>query len=157
MSQAQVQVEDRRLIVPDEVFFKDYLSSNKNLAQKTVDDLIDNIRRAILGRQNINDGEKSAFLVSLGEASEAFRLLKTAAEVAEFIEDHTNTKKLNEALSGFIKSLIMTYYNIKEDREPFNEIWRDLYYLLVMSYTELLDEFIKDLGDRISTLNSKKS
>ncbi|MFP3319994.1 MAG: hypothetical protein RXO24_05485 [Acidilobus sp.] len=142
-------MEDRRIIVPDEIFFNEYLRSNKDLAQKVVDDLIDNIRVAVLGRQNINDGEKSAFLVSLGEASEAFKLLKTATEVAEFIEDHTNTKKLNEALSGFIKSLITAYYNIKEDREPFDEIWRDVYYLLVMSYTELLDEFIKDLGDRI--------
>jgi hypothetical protein len=148
MSQAQVQVEDR-IIVPDEIFFNEYLRSNKDLAQKVVDNLIDNIRVAILGRQNINDGEKSAFLVSLGEASEAFKLLKTVAEAAEYIEDHTNTKKLNEALSGFIKSLITAYYNIKEDREPFDEIWRDVYYLLVMSYTELLDEFIKDLGDRI--------
>jgi hypothetical protein len=158
MSQAQVQVEERsRVVVPDEIFFKEYLRSNKVLAQKVVDDLIDNIRWATWSRQNIKDGEKSAFLVNLGEASEAFKLLKTATEVAEYIEDHTYTKKLNEALSGFIRYLINTYYNIKEDREPFDEIWRDLYYLVVMSYTELLNEFIKDLGDRISMLKSKKS
>jgi hypothetical protein len=154
MSQAQVQ-EDRRL-VPEEAFFE-YLRSNKELAQKVVDDLIDNIRTTVWSKQNINDGIKSVFLINLGEASEAFRLLRTAAEVAEYTEDHVNLKKLNEALSGFIKGLIILYYNIKEDREPFNEVWRDLYYSLVLPFTELLDESIKDLGDRISTLKSKKS
>jgi len=111
---------------------------------------------AVLSK-DINDGKKSVFLVNLGQASEAFRLLRSVVEVAEYGEDHVDIKKLNEAFSGFIRYLITTYYNIKEDREPFDAIWRDVYYLLVMSYNELLDEFIKDLGDKITMLKSKKS
>ncbi|MFP3257792.1 MAG: hypothetical protein RXO36_08325 [Candidatus Nanopusillus acidilobi] len=156
MSQVQVEVQENKDLSPDEAFFKEYLRSHKDLAQKVVGDLIDNIRLAVLSRHNINDGEKSAFLVSLGEVSEVFRLLKTAVEVAEYTEDHTNTKKLNEAFIGFIRYLIKTYYDIKEDREPFNEIWRDVYYLLNMSYNEFLGEFIKDLGDKISVLKNKQ-
>jgi len=76
MSQAQVQVEDRRLIVPDEVFFRDYLRSRKDLAQEVVNDLVNDIRIAVLSRQNINDADKSFFLVNLGGLAEAFRLLK---------------------------------------------------------------------------------
>jgi hypothetical protein len=151
---SEVEVQENKNLSPDEAFFKEYLRSHKDLAQKVVDDLIDNIRLAVLSRQNINDGEKSAFLVSLGEVSEVFRLLKTAVEVAEYTEDHT--KKLNEAFIGLIRYLIKTYYNIKEDREPFNEIWRDVYYLLNMSYNEFLSEFIKDLGDKISVLKNKQ-
>jgi hypothetical protein len=156
MSQVQ-EVQENKNLSLDEVFFNEYLRSNKVLAQAVVDNLINAIREAVLTRQNVGDGVKSVFLVDLGEASEAFRLLRTAAEVAEYTEDHVNLKKLNEAFIGLIRYLIRIYYNIKEDRESFDEIWRDLYYLLVMSYTELLDEFIKDLGDKISTLKSKKS
>jgi len=155
MSQAQ-EVQEKKNLSPDEAFFEEYLRSNKDLAQKVVDDLIDSIRVAVLSK-DINDGKKSVFLVNLGQASEAFRLLRSVVEVAEYGEDHVDIKKLNEAFSGFIRYLITTYYNIKEDREPFDAIWRDVYYLLVMSYNELLDEFIKDLGDKISMLKSKKS
>jgi hypothetical protein len=155
MSQAQ-EVQEKKSLSPDEAFFEEYLRSNKDLAQKVVDDLIDSIRVAVLSK-DINDGKKSVFLVNLGQASEAFRLLRSVVEVAEYGEDHVDIKKLNEAFSGFIRYLITTYYNIKEDREPFDAIWRDVYYLLVMSYNELLDEFIKDLGDKITMLKSKKS
>jgi len=155
MSQAQ-EVQEKKNLSPDEAFFEEYLRSNKDLAQKVVDDLIDSIRVAVLSK-DINDGKKSVFLVNLGQASEAFRLLRSVVEVAEYGEDHVDIKKLNEAFSGFIRYLITTYYNIKEDREPFDAIWRDVYYLLVMSYNELLDEFIKDLGDKITMLKSKKS
>jgi len=155
MSQAQ-EVQEKKNLSPDEAFFEEYLRSNKDLAQKVVDDLIDSIRVAVLSK-DINDGKKSVFLVDLGQASEAFRLLRSVVEVAEYGEDHVDIKKLNEAFSGFIRYLITTYYNIKEDREPFDAIWRDVYYLLVMSYNELLDEFIKDLGDKITMLKSKKS
>jgi len=155
MSQAQ-EVQEKKNLSPDEAFFEEYLRSNKDLAQKVVDDLIDSIRVAVLSK-DINDGKKSVFLVNLGQASEAFRLLRSVVEVAEYGEDHVDIKKLNEAFSGFIRYLITTYYNIKEDREQFDEIWRDVYYLLVMSYNELLDEFIKDLGDKITMLKSKKS
>ena len=155
MSQAQA-VQEKKNLSPDEAFFEEYLRSNKDLAQKVVDDLIDSIRVAVLSK-DINDGKKSVFLVDLGQASEAFRLLRSVVEVAEYGEDHVDIKKLNEAFSGFIRSLITTYYNIKEDREQFDEIWRDVYYLLVTPYNELLDEFIKDLGDKITMLKSKKS
>ena len=155
MSQAQ-EVREKKNLSPDEAFFEVYLRSNKDLAQKVVDDLIDSIRVAVLSK-DINDGKKSVFLVNLGQASEAFRLLRSAVEVAEYSEDHVDIKKLNEAFSGFIRYLIKIYYDIKEDREQFDVIWRDVYYLLVKSYTELLDEFIKDLGDKISMLKSEKS
>jgi len=155
MSQAQ-EVQEKKNLSPDEAFFEEYLRSNKDLAQKVVDDLIDSIRVAVLSK-DINDGKKSVFLVNLGQASEAFRLLRSVVEVAEYGEDHVDIKKLNEAFSGFIRYLITTYYNIKEDREQFDEIWRDVYYLLVIPYNELLDEFIKDLGDKITMLKSKKS
>jgi len=155
MSQAQ-EVQEKKNLSPDEAFFEEYLRSNKDLAQKVVDDLIDSIRVAVLSK-DINDGKKSVFLVNLGQASEAFRLLRSVVEVAEYGEDHVDIKKLNEAFSGFIRYLITTYYNIKEDREQFDEIWRDVYYLLVTPYNELLDEFIKDLGDKITMLKSKKS
>jgi len=152
----QVEAQEKKSLSPEEAFFEEYLRSNKDLAQKVVDDLIDSIRGAVLGK-DINDGKKSVFLVDLGQASEAFRLLRSVVEVAEYGENHVDIKKLNEAFSGFIRYLIKTYYNIKEDREPFDEIWRDVYYLLVTPYNELLDEFIKDLGDKITMLKSKKS
>ena len=159
MSQVQVQ-EDRRLIVPSEIFFNDYLMSRKDLAQAVVETVVNDIRIAVLRRQNIKDEDKSFFLVNLGGLAEAFRLLRAEIEVAEKIEDDKDLKelneKLNEAFNGLIKSLIKIYYNIKEDLEPFDKIMVDVYYDLVNSLTILLDVFMEKLGDKI-TLKSEKS
>jgi len=157
MSQVQAQTEDRRLIVPSEVFFEEYLRSHKDLAQEIVNELVNDIRVAVWSRQNINDADKSFFLVNLGGLAEAFRLLKAEVEVAEQIEDNEDLKKLNEAFSGLIKSLIKVYYGIKEDLEPFDKISTDVYYDLTYSITMLLDVFIKKLRDKILTLKSEKS
>ena len=157
MSQVQAQTEDRRLIVPSEVFFEEYLRSHKDLAQEIVNELVNDIRVAVWSRQNINDADKSFFLVNLGGLAEAFRLLKAEVEVAEQIEDNEDLEKLNEAFIGLIKSLVKVYYGIKEDLEPFDKISTDVYYDLSYSITILLDVFIKKLRDKILTLKSEKS
>jgi len=160
MSESQVQVEaqenSRRLTAPDEFFFE-YLRSHRKLAQEVVDELIDNIRIAVLNRQNIKDTDKSFFLVNLGGLAEAFKLLRSEIEVAEQIEDNENLENLNEAFIGAVKSLIKVYYNITEDLEPFDKISADVYYNLTYTLAVLLDVFITKLGDKISKLKSEKS
>ena len=158
MSQVQVQVEVKknRIIVPSDIFFEEYLRSHRDLAQDIVNILVDDIRRAVVNRQNIKDDDKSFFLVNLGGLAVAFKLLRSTIKVAEQIEDE-DLEKLNEAFNGLIKSLIKVYYDIKEDLEPFDKISTDVYYDLADSLTVLLDVFISKLGDKISKLKTEKS